>query len=76
MSCNKTFKRDREHHARKDSRLHTIEDQFNRQSDRSDLAIALKLAGKQKKKPEQPLPDDARDLLVCATGQEEEEDEA
>ena len=52
-SCNKTFKSDREHHARKDSRLHTIEDQFNRQSDRSDLVIALKLAGKHKKKPKQ-----------------------
>ena len=74
-SCNKTFKSDREHHARKDSRLHTIEDQFNRQSDRSDLVIALKLAEKQKKKAEKPLPQDAQDLLVGATGEEEEEEE-
>ena len=62
-SCNKTFKHDREHHARKDSRLHTIEDQFHRQSDRSDLVIALKLSAKEKSRP-QALPQEALDLLV------------
>ena len=62
-SCNKTFKHDREHHSRKDSRLHTIQDQFHRQTDRSDLLIGLKLVAKQKKKPQEPLPDDVLALL-------------
>ena len=46
------------------TRLHTIEDQFNRQSDRSDLVIALKLAAKQKKQPHVAYPQDALDLLL------------
>ena len=70
-SCNKTFKNDREHHSRKDSRLHTIEDQFHRQSDRSDLLIGLKLSAKQKKKMQEPLPQDALNLLVIESDNEE-----
>ena len=47
-----------------DSRLHTIQDQFHRQSDKSDLAIALKLHEKQwKKTPSEPLPPDVLDFL-------------
>ena len=63
-SCNKFFKSDREHHTRKDSRLHTIQDQFHRQSDKSDLAIALKLHGKRRQKPSETLPQDVLDLLI------------
>ena len=70
-SCNKTFKNDRENHSRKDSRLHTIEDQFHRQSDRSDLVIGLKLSAKQKKKMQEPLPQDALNLLVIESDNEE-----
>ena len=69
-SCNKTFKKDREHHARKDSRLHTIKDQFNRQSDRSDLIIATKIAAKQRQKPADPLPEDVLSLLYIDTDNE------
>ena len=66
-SCNKFFKSDREHHSRKDSRLHTIQDQFHRQSDKSDLVIAMKLHKKQKnKKPEVPLPQDVLNLLAAS----------
>ena len=42
-SCNKAFKSDRLHHSRRDSRLNTMTDQFNRQTDRSDLVIAMAL---------------------------------
>ena len=62
-SCNKIFKQDREHHARKDSCLHTIEDQFHQQTDRSDLLIGLKLVAKQRKRPQHALPEDALNLL-------------
>ena len=34
-SCNKAFKSDRLHHSRRDSRLNTMTDQFNRQTDRT-----------------------------------------
>ena len=66
-SCNKYFKSDREHHSRKDSRLHTIQDQFHRQSDKSDLLIALKLSEKQKKKLKGSLPQDVLELLISET---------
>ena len=62
-SCNKTFKNDREHHTRKDTRLHTIEDQFHRQNDRSDILIGLKITAKIKKAPSEEIPDDALNLL-------------
>ena len=63
-SFNKYFKSDREYHSRKDSRLHTIQDQFHRQSDKSDLLIALKLSKKQKKKSSEALPQDVLELLI------------
>ena len=69
-SCNKTFKNNREHHARKDSRLHTIQDQFLRQSDRSDLLIALKINAKQKREKPEELPQDVLDLLVIESHEE------
>ena len=70
-SCNKFFKSDREHHSRKDSRLHTIQDQFHRQSDKSDLLIALKLTEKQKKKPKEALPQDVLELLISESPDED-----
>ena len=74
-STNKSFKSDRLHHARKDSRLHTIQDQFNRQSDKSDIVIALGLWEKQKKQPKVELPQDVRDLLISEEPEEEEVDD-
>ena len=73
-SSNKFFKSDREHHARKDTRLHTIQDQFHRQSDKSDLVIALKLSEKQKKKKKttESLPPDVRHLLVASEAIDED----
>ena len=71
-SCNKFFKSDRLHHARKDSRLHTIQDQFHRQSDKSDFVIAIKLSEKRKSQPSKHLPQDARNLLVIADSVDEE----
>lgn len=71
-SSNKYFKRDRERHSRKDSRLHTIADQFHRQSDKSDLLIAIKLAEKQKRKENHDLPQDVLDLLVASEVPEED----
>ena len=70
-STNKFFKADRLHHARKDSRLHTIQDQFFRQSDKSDILIALGLWEKRKKKHHVDLPRDVQDLLVGG-GQDDE----
>eukprot|EP00096_Caligus_rogercresseyi_P010918 TRINITY_DN4121_c1_g1_i3.p1 TRINITY_DN4121_c1_g1~~TRINITY_DN4121_c1_g1_i3.p1 ORF type:complete len:464 (-),score=57.80 TRINITY_DN4121_c1_g1_i3:214-1605(-) len=53
--------------AKKDSRLHTIQDQFHRQSDKSDISMALKLQEKQKKKrPTGELPRDVLELLIPA----------
>ena len=63
-TCNKHFKRDRERHTRKDSRLHTIQDQFHRQSDKSDIIIATKLIAKRRCiKKEELLPQDVMELL-------------
>ena len=63
-TCNKYFKRDRERHARKDSRLHTIQDQFHRQSDKSDIIIATKLIAKRRYvKKEESLPQDVMEIL-------------
>ena len=72
-STNKYFKKDREHHSRKDSRLHTIQDQFHRQSDKSDLAIALKIHEKHRKKSSVPLPPDVLELLMIDVVESTEE---
>ena len=62
-STNKTLKYDRTHHSRKDSRLHCITDQFNRQNDRSDIVIALRLQQRRKRSAKSELPDDVKSLL-------------
>ena len=72
-SSNKFFKSDRLHHARKDSRLHTIQDQFHRQSDKSNILIALGLWEKRKTKHPEELPRDAQGLIQ-GPGEENEEE--
>ena len=74
-SCNKNFKNDREHHSRKDTRLHTIQDQFHRQSDKADLKMALKLHEKRPKKKSLDLPPDVLDFLEIAEDESTEEDD-
>ena len=73
-SANKTFKDDRLHHARKTSRLDTITDQFNRQTERSDLKIALAMMEHRGSKKKQDLPDDAIMLLKINTIDDEDDD--
>ena len=65
-SCNKLFKNDRLHHSRKTSRIDTMKDQFNRQSDKSDLLIATRLHEKQKLKSKEDLPDEVMSLLIVS----------
>ena len=64
-SANKTFKDDRLHHARKTSRLDTITDQFHRQSERSDLMVAMAIQEQRRRNQKKPeLPADALLLLL------------
>ena len=62
-SCNKSFKYDRTHHTRKDSRLHTIMDQFHRQNDKTDLIIAMRLQRRRNRSVKLDLPEDVLSLL-------------
>ena len=62
-STNKVLKYDRTHHARKDSRLHTISDQFNRQNDKSDLVVGMRLQQRRRSAPKDDLPEDVLSLL-------------
>ena len=55
-SCNKAFKSDRLHHSRRDSLLNTMTDQFNHQTDRSDLVIAMALQKSRGAPKSQELP--------------------
>jgi hypothetical protein len=57
------------HHSRKDSRIHTITDQFNRQNDKSNMIIAMRLHVGRNKNPKEDteLPDDAKALIVQDT---------
>ena len=68
-SCNKVFKSDRLHHCRRDSRLNTMADQFNRQTDRSGLKIAMALHKNRKTPKSQELPPDVLSLVRKSVGQ-------
>ena len=74
-SCNKNFKADRLHHCRRDTRLHTMTDLFNRQTDRSDLLIATKLQKNRKKPKSSDMPEDLLSLLKDADETEEADPE-
>ena len=73
-SCNKSFKHDRLHHSRKDTRIHTIMDQFNRQNDKSDLLIAMKLQNRRYRKRPKEIPEDALSLILEENSIQEDSD--
>ena len=61
------FKQSRLHHTRKDSRLHTITDHFNRLMEISDPLVAMKLhersQSRMRNEKKDVLPEDALSLL-------------
>ena len=67
-STNKSLKYDRTHHSRKDSRLHCITDQFNRQNDKSDIVIALYLQQRRRRAARQEVPVEVFTLLKKVSG--------
>ena len=71
-SAHKYFKYDRTHHARRNSRINTITDQFNRQNDKADIIIAMMLQQRRRRSAKLDLPPDVLALLK----NEEEEEEA
>ena len=75
-SCNKAFKSGRLHHSRRDSRLNTMTDQFNRQTNRSDLVIAMALQKSRKAPKSQELPQDVLSLISKSTVLEANGDES
>lgn len=72
---NKVNKNNRNFHARKDSRLHTIEDMFNRAMDASDPLVSSIRVSKMKKPKEKILPQEVLDMLLTPTEDTEQNDE-
>lgn len=67
-SQNKMYKRYREHHSRKDSRIHTLTDLFNRCLDASDPRICqYKLDNSVRRTKNLALPQEVRDMLQDQT---------
>lgn len=64
-ACNKYYRRNRENHARKTSRVATTEDMFYRQLDNSDPVIAsFRVANRLKFRRSTQLPKEVENLLV------------
>lgn len=63
-SRNKFWRYDREHHSRKDSRMHTIQDLFHRALESSDPVVSnIRLKQRQSNLKRLPLPAAVRDML-------------
>ena len=62
-STNKSLKYDQTHHSQKTSRLDMITDIFNRQNDRSNLKIAMKIQERRRRRPKNPVLPEVKALL-------------
>jgi hypothetical protein len=74
-ASNKVNKNNRNFHSRKDSRLHSIEDMFNRAMDGSDPLISSIRVSKMKKPKEKILPQEVLELLLTPTEDSEQNDD-
>ena len=74
-STNKDLKYARTHHSRKISRIATITDMFNRQNDRSDIKVGMRLQERRRRQPKLEYPPDLLSLLKKEEVDEENEDD-
>lgn len=72
-SVHKVLKHDRLHHSRKDSRLHSMQDQFDRQTARSDILVALVMYKLTRKEKKQEIPAEVQALCVDNSDSEDDD---